>query len=128
MARSIFLIIDFTPDASYTDKLALAIQHVSGRKACANECLVRVLLGVSNKALGMEEVMGGRRSPRYNCNFYICPVYKKRDSNEFGVCLRSTDSMAVKAVSLHSLLANQSGKIYLQNFEADVFPSGAVDL
>ncbi|GFU69705.1 hypothetical protein TNCV_1220931 [Trichonephila clavipes] len=33
----------------------------------------------------------------------------------------STDSMAGKAVSLHSLLANRNGKIYRQNFEADVF-------
>ncbi|GFU72526.1 hypothetical protein TNCV_22081 [Trichonephila clavipes] len=31
--------------------------------------------------------------------------------------------MAGKAVSLHNLLANQNGKIYRQNFEADVFPS-----
>ncbi|GFW55158.1 hypothetical protein TNCV_115441 [Trichonephila clavipes] len=40
----------------------------------------------------------------------------------------STDSMAGKAVSLHSLLANRNGKIYRQNFEVDDFPSGAVDL
>ncbi|GFS66597.1 RNA-directed DNA polymerase from mobile element jockey [Trichonephila clavipes] len=68
--------------------------------------------------------MGGRRSPRYNCSFYIFPVYRKRASKEFGVCLRSTDSMAGKAVYLRSLLANQSGRIYRQNFEADVFRSG----
>ncbi|GFX93150.1 integrase catalytic domain-containing protein [Trichonephila clavipes] len=42
-------------------------------------------------------------------------------------CLRSTDSMAGEAVSLHSLLANRNCKIYRQNFEADDFPSGAVD-
>ncbi|GFU63764.1 hypothetical protein TNCV_3321611 [Trichonephila clavipes] len=29
-------------------------------------------------------VMRGRRSPRYNCSFYICPVYRKRISKEFG--------------------------------------------
>ncbi|GFV31995.1 hypothetical protein TNCV_4195571 [Trichonephila clavipes] len=51
---------------------------------------------------------------------------RKRDSKEFGVCLRSTDSKAGKDVSWRSLLANQSGKIYRQNFEVDVFPSGAV--
>ncbi|GFW35651.1 hypothetical protein TNCV_4435021 [Trichonephila clavipes] len=28
--------------------------------------------------------MGGRRSPRYSSNFYICPVYRKRISKEFG--------------------------------------------
>ncbi|GFX10497.1 hypothetical protein TNCV_2583191 [Trichonephila clavipes] len=28
--------------------------------------------------------MGGRRSPRYSCSFYICPVYRKRISKEFG--------------------------------------------
>ncbi|GFT04917.1 transposon Tf2-9 polyprotein [Trichonephila clavipes] len=27
--------------------------------------------------------MGGRRSPRYNCSFYICPVYRKRISKEY---------------------------------------------
>ncbi|GFU51705.1 hypothetical protein TNCV_83311 [Trichonephila clavipes] len=26
--------------------------------------------------------MGGRRSPSYNCSFYICPVYRKRNSVE----------------------------------------------
>ncbi|GFX06787.1 hypothetical protein TNCV_3113751 [Trichonephila clavipes] len=36
--------------------------------------------------------------------------------------------MAGEAVSLHSLLANRNCKIYRQNFEADDFPSGAVDL
>ncbi|GFW93426.1 uncharacterized protein TNCV_46291 [Trichonephila clavipes] len=41
---------------------------------------------------------------------------------------KSTDSMAGEAVSLHSLLANRNCKIYRQNFEADDFPSGAVDL
>ncbi|GFV64183.1 hypothetical protein TNCV_1806821 [Trichonephila clavipes] len=41
---------------------------------------------------------------------------------------RSMDSMAGEAVSLHSLLANRNCKIYRQNFEADDFPSGAVDL
>ncbi|GFX95878.1 hypothetical protein TNCV_2084581 [Trichonephila clavipes] len=29
-------------------------------------------------------LMGGRRSPRYNCSFYICPVYRKRISKECG--------------------------------------------
>ncbi|GFW18792.1 hypothetical protein TNCV_5132451 [Trichonephila clavipes] len=52
----------------------------------------------------------------------------KRASNEFGVPQVNGDSMAGKAVSLRSLLANQSGEIYRQNFEADVFPSGAVNL
>ncbi|GFW65956.1 hypothetical protein TNCV_587821 [Trichonephila clavipes] len=36
--------------------------------------------------------------------------------------------MAGEAVSLHSLLANRNCKIYRQNFEADDFPSGAVNL
>ncbi|GFS67683.1 hypothetical protein TNCV_4363691 [Trichonephila clavipes] len=27
-------------------------------------------------------LMGGRRSPSYNCSFYICPVYRKRISVE----------------------------------------------
>ncbi|GFU15623.1 transposon Tf2-9 polyprotein [Trichonephila clavipes] len=36
--------------------------------------------------------------------------------------------MAGEAVSLHSLLANWNCKIYRQNFEADDFPSGAVNL
>ncbi|GFU30268.1 hypothetical protein TNCV_4116321 [Trichonephila clavipes] len=45
-----------------------------------------------------------------------------------GVPQVNGDSMAGKAVSLHSLLANRNGKIYSQNFEADVFPSGVVDL
>ncbi|GFU97210.1 hypothetical protein TNCV_2537571 [Trichonephila clavipes] len=45
---------------------------------------------------------------------YACPV--------------STDSMAGEAVSLHSLLAIRNCKIYRQNFEADDFPSGAVNL
>ncbi|GFX93192.1 hypothetical protein TNCV_4760711 [Trichonephila clavipes] len=49
-------------------------------------------------------------------------------SKEFGGCLRSTDSMAGEAVSLHSLLANRNCKIYRQNFEADDFPCGAVNL
>ncbi|GFW76043.1 hypothetical protein TNCV_3751861 [Trichonephila clavipes] len=40
----------------------------------------------------------------------------------------STDSMAGEAVSLHSLLANRNCKIYRQNFEADDFSSGAVNL
>ncbi|GFT74681.1 hypothetical protein TNCV_562361, partial [Trichonephila clavipes] len=40
----------------------------------------------------------------------------------------STDSMAGEVVSLHSLLANRNCKIYRQNFEADDFPSGAVNL
>ncbi|GFT40495.1 hypothetical protein TNCV_3790571 [Trichonephila clavipes] len=26
--------------------------------------------------------MGGRWSPSYNCSFYICPVYRKRNSVE----------------------------------------------
>ncbi|GFU79594.1 protein GVQW3 [Trichonephila clavipes] len=43
-------------------------------------------------------------------------------------CLRSTDSMAGEAVSLHSLLPNRNCKIYRQNFEADDFPCGAVNL
>ncbi|GFX78985.1 DUF4371 domain-containing protein [Trichonephila clavipes] len=55
MARYFFLIIDSTPDSSYTDQLASALQCVSVRKACVNECLIRVLLGVSNKDLGMVE-------------------------------------------------------------------------
>ncbi|GFV98079.1 hypothetical protein TNCV_4448391 [Trichonephila clavipes] len=50
---------------------------------------------------------------------------EKWASKEFELCLRSMDSIAGKAVSLRSLLSNQSGKIYRQNFEADVFPSGA---
>ncbi|GFY33772.1 hypothetical protein TNCV_4594841 [Trichonephila clavipes] len=29
-------------------------------------------------------LMGGRRSPRCNCSFCICPVYRKRISKEFG--------------------------------------------
>ncbi|GFV15432.1 hypothetical protein TNCV_4834581 [Trichonephila clavipes] len=36
--------------------------------------------------------------------------------------------MAGEAVSLHSLLANRNCKIYRQNFEADDFPCGAVNL
>ncbi|GFV05681.1 hypothetical protein TNCV_2450091 [Trichonephila clavipes] len=43
-------------------------------------------------------------------------------------CLRSTDSIAGEAVSLHSLLLNRNCKIYRQNFEADDFPCGAVNL
>ncbi|GFS87506.1 hypothetical protein TNCV_4162291 [Trichonephila clavipes] len=36
--------------------------------------------------------------------------------------------MAGETVSLHGLLANRNCKIYRQNFEADDFPSGAVNL
>ncbi|GFU27902.1 uncharacterized protein TNCV_450011 [Trichonephila clavipes] len=36
--------------------------------------------------------------------------------------------MAGEAVSLHSLLANRNCKVYRQNFEANDFPSGAVNL
>ncbi|GFW89610.1 hypothetical protein TNCV_1024941 [Trichonephila clavipes] len=36
--------------------------------------------------------------------------------------------MAGEAVSLHSLLPNRNCKIYRQNFEADDFPCGAVNL
>ncbi|GFW91944.1 hypothetical protein TNCV_2152261 [Trichonephila clavipes] len=54
-ARYFPLIIDSTPDASYTDQLAVALQYASVRKACANERLVRVLSCVSRKARGMKE-------------------------------------------------------------------------
>ncbi|GFY09382.1 retrovirus-related Pol polyprotein from transposon 412 [Trichonephila clavipes] len=49
--------------------------------------------------------MGGRRSRRFNCTFYICPVYRKQPSKEFGVCLKSTDFMAGKVVFLRGLLS-----------------------
>ncbi|GFU60028.1 c2H2-type domain-containing protein [Trichonephila clavipes] len=67
---------------------------------------------MNDDAPAFYNVMGGRRSPRYNCSFYIRPVYRKRASKEFGVCLRSTDSMAGKSVSLRSLLANQSDSTF----------------
>ncbi|GFV82204.1 DUF4371 domain-containing protein [Trichonephila clavipes] len=55
IARYISLIIHSTPDASYTNQQAVALQYVSVREACANECLVLVLSGVSHEAQGMEE-------------------------------------------------------------------------
>ncbi|GFW93578.1 hypothetical protein TNCV_47811 [Trichonephila clavipes] len=60
----------------------------------------------------------------------LATLQEAKETDFLGIwgCLRSTDSMAGEAVSLHSLLANRNGKIYRQNFEADDFPSGAVDL
>ncbi|GFU96544.1 hypothetical protein TNCV_3024271 [Trichonephila clavipes] len=72
--------------------------------------------------------MGGRRSPKLQRQFVHLPCLQETDLKGIWGCLRSTDSMAGEAVSLHSLLANRNCKIYRQNFEADDFPSGAVNL
>ncbi|GFT87170.1 hypothetical protein TNCV_3474021 [Trichonephila clavipes] len=72
--------------------------------------------------------MGGRRSPKLQRQFVHLPCLQESDLKGMWGCLRSTDSMAGEAVSLHSLLPNRSCKIYRQNFEADDFPCGAVNL
>ncbi|GFW69701.1 hypothetical protein TNCV_1883451 [Trichonephila clavipes] len=72
--------------------------------------------------------MGGRRSPKLQRQFVHLPCLQETDLKGIWGCLRSTDSMAGEAVSLHSLLANRNCKIHRKNFEADDFPSGAVDL
>ncbi|GFX79581.1 hypothetical protein TNCV_825701 [Trichonephila clavipes] len=72
--------------------------------------------------------MGGRRSPKLQRQFVHLPCLQETDFLRNVGCLRSTDSMEGEAVSLHSLLANRNCKIYRQNFEADDFPSGAVNL
>ncbi|GFW86983.1 hypothetical protein TNCV_1383991 [Trichonephila clavipes] len=55
--------------------------------------------------------MGGRRSPKLQRQFVHLPCLQETDlKKEFRGCLRSTDSMAGEAVSLHSLLANQSAR------------------
>ncbi|GFW08330.1 hypothetical protein TNCV_1656441 [Trichonephila clavipes] len=72
--------------------------------------------------------MGGRRSPKLQRQFVHLPCLQETDLKGMWGCLRSTDSMVGEAVSLHSLLPNRNCKIYRQNFEADDFPSGAVNL
>ncbi|GFU53615.1 hypothetical protein TNCV_3994891 [Trichonephila clavipes] len=67
--------------------------------------------------------MGGRRSPRYNCSFYICPVYRKRISKEFGDASGSTDLMAGKVMFLRS---NQGGRLDGNESVADSFRSDLV--
>ncbi|GFU43593.1 hypothetical protein TNCV_3728351 [Trichonephila clavipes] len=72
--------------------------------------------------------MGGCRSPKLQRQFVHLPCLQETDLKGMWGCLRSTDSMAGEAVSLHSLLPNRNCKIYRQNFEADDFPCGAVNL
>ncbi|GFU55322.1 hypothetical protein TNCV_2553601 [Trichonephila clavipes] len=75
--------------------------------------------------------MGGRRSPKLQRQFVHLPCLQETDFlRNLGVpqVNGERDSMAGEAVSLHSLLANRNCKIYRQNFEADDFPSGAVNL
>ncbi|GFX13343.1 hypothetical protein TNCV_2907651 [Trichonephila clavipes] len=67
--------------------------------------------------------MGGRRSPRYNCSFYICPVYRKRITKEFGGASGSTDLMAGKVMFLRS---NQGGRLDGNESVADSFRSDLV--
>ncbi|GFW17209.1 hypothetical protein TNCV_2763321 [Trichonephila clavipes] len=67
--------------------------------------------------------MGGRRSPRYNCSFYICPVYRKRITKEFGGASGSTDLMASKVMFLRS---NQGGRLDGNEFVADSFRNDLV--
>ncbi|GFT22153.1 hypothetical protein TNCV_3271961 [Trichonephila clavipes] len=67
--------------------------------------------------------MGGRRSPRYNCSFYICPVYRKRITKEFGGASGSTDLMAGKVMFLRS---NQGGRLDGIESVADSFRSDLV--
>ncbi|GFX93194.1 hypothetical protein TNCV_4760731 [Trichonephila clavipes] len=71
--------------------------------------------------------MGCRQSSKLQRQFVDLPCLQETDLKGMWGCLRSTDSMAGEAVSLHSLLANRNCKIYRQNFEADNFPSGVVD-
>ncbi|GFT44494.1 hypothetical protein TNCV_3250871 [Trichonephila clavipes] len=72
--------------------------------------------------------MGGRRSPKLQRQFVHLPCLQETDLKGMWGCLRPTDSMAGEAVSLHSLLPNRNCKIYRQNFEADDFPCGAINL
>ncbi|GFX11496.1 hypothetical protein TNCV_1821791 [Trichonephila clavipes] len=72
--------------------------------------------------------MGGRRSPKLQRQFVHLPCLQETDLKGMWGCLRSTDSIAGEAVSLHSLLPNRNCKIYGQNFEADDFPCGVVNL
>ncbi|GFX73145.1 hypothetical protein TNCV_4502241 [Trichonephila clavipes] len=67
--------------------------------------------------------MGGRRSPRYNCRFYICSVYRKRISKEFGGASGSTDLMPGKVMFLRS---NQGGRLDGNESVADSFRSDLV--
>ncbi|GFU85911.1 hypothetical protein TNCV_2037421 [Trichonephila clavipes] len=67
--------------------------------------------------------MGGHRSPRYNCSFYICPVYRKRITKEFGGASGSTNLMAGKVMFLRS---NQGGRLDGNESVADSFRSDLV--
>ncbi|GFW66892.1 hypothetical protein TNCV_4687771 [Trichonephila clavipes] len=67
--------------------------------------------------------MESRRSPRYNCSFYIYPVNRKRISKEFGGASGSTDLMAGKVMFLRS---NQGGRLDGNESVADSFRSDLV--
>ncbi|GFT62985.1 hypothetical protein TNCV_1607611 [Trichonephila clavipes] len=67
--------------------------------------------------------MGGRRSQRYNCSFYSCPVYRKRITKEFGGASGSTDLMAGKVMFLRS---NQGSRLDGNESVADSFRSDLV--
>ncbi|GFW49852.1 RNA-directed DNA polymerase from mobile element jockey [Trichonephila clavipes] len=96
------------------------IENLSNRKSAGPDQIPNIAL----KYL----LMGGRRSPKLQRQFVHLPCLQETDLKGMWGCLKSTDSMAGEAVSLHSLLPNRNCKIYRQNFEADDFPCGAVNL
>ncbi|GFW97927.1 hypothetical protein TNCV_2599661 [Trichonephila clavipes] len=71
----------------------------------------------STHVIRNEMVMGGRQSPRYNCSFYICPVYRKQALRNLG----RQDGVLAWTVE-----SNQGARIDGNESVADSFRSGAV--
>ncbi|GFV07904.1 hypothetical protein TNCV_3197291 [Trichonephila clavipes] len=70
-------------------------------------------------------LMGGSWVPKIQLQFLYLPCLQKTISKDFGGASGQLTLWRAKLYPCIVLRANQNGKISRQNFEADVFPSGA---